>query len=345
MMKSLHAYVQTLHFAHVKPFASRGVVLAAACSDGLCAPCASLWYNDSLVNMPPSAPPAPPVSATEQPFVFLRLWLTGSPWRLSGAWMTLAGILAAQVSPTAGQVAPLAALLAVALAEILWSGLWWNLVPAQAWPLYRTARRPQLPYVQPGSPASRLLGWPEAGPAASMLRAGVPLALLTAAVAWVTGHWAAPLSALVLGAVLLGMVARQAQLSLLVVGLQAVVQVAAPFALGVSLRGVWPGGPEGSQLAALGLGYTALAIAVFTPPDHSLDRRTTRLLLAGAGYVLILAALLWAKLLLAAGAVGLLAVAPLLVLSRLERGNPRGVQPWMLAAVVVSAVALGLGLG
>ncbi|MFZ2361779.1 MAG: hypothetical protein WA040_20750, partial [Anaerolineae bacterium] len=72
-------------------------------------------------------------------FVALRLWLAGSPWRLSGGWLLLAGWLAA-----AGQQiwsGPwLAALLALALTEVVWGALWWQLTLPQRWPL-RAARR------------------------------------------------------------------------------------------------------------------------------------------------------------------------------------------------------------
>lgn len=282
--------------------------------------------------------------AEHEPFVALRLAFAGSPWRLSGGWLALAGLLAAQgLTFWRGPLLPW--LLAIVLAEVLWGALWWQLAPAHAWALNRARRRPALPYVQPDSPAGRLLGWPEPGPAAAMLRAGLPLAALALLLALSLGQFAVVLTGCVLLAVLLAMAARLAGLLGLAAWLQALCQVALPFALGVSLLASWPTAPQSYYLAGLGLGYTLLARALIPPSASTPANRQGHLLLAGAGLAAVVAVLLASGLLLAAGLVGLLGVAPLLLLARLDGPAARAAQPWALAVVMLSAAAIGLGIG
>ncbi len=282
--------------------------------------------------------------AEHEPFVALRLWLAGSPWRLSGGWLLLAGLIAA-----AGQQAwrgPwLPVLLALALAEVVWGALWWQLTASHAWPLHQARRRPALPYVQPDSPAGRLLGWPKPGAAAAMARSGLPLAALALLLALPISRLALLLTGLVLLAALLGMAARQAELSGLAGWLQALVQMALPFVLGVSLAGPWPPAPQGAFLVGLGSGYTLLARSLLVSSHQTPTGRMLNLLIAAAGFAAILAVLLAARLPLAAGVVALLAVAPLLLLARMDDSPARAAQPWLLAAVMFSAAAIGFGIG
>jgi hypothetical protein len=282
--------------------------------------------------------------AEHEPFVSLRLSFAGSPWRLSGGWLVLAGMLAAQgAGIDRGALLPL--LLAVVLAEVLWGALWWQLAPAHAWAHNRARRRPALPYVQPDSPAGRLLGWPEPGPAAAILRTGLPLAGLALLMALPLGPIAVALTGGVLLAVLLAMAARLARLFGLAAWLQTLCQAALPYALGVAVSGPWPAAPHSHYLAGLGLGYILLARALIPPPASTPANRLLHLLLAGAGLAAIVVVLLASGLLLAAGVAGLLGVAPLLLLARLDSGPARAAQPWALAVVALSAAAIGLGIG
>lgn len=280
--------------------------------------------------------------AEQESFVALRLWLAGSPWRLNGGWLLLAGLTAAAGHDT-WRASWIPLLLALALAGVVWSALWWQLTPAYAWPLHQARRRPALPYIQPDSSAGRLLGWPAPGAAAAMTRAGLPLAGLALLLALPVNRLAVLLTGLVLAAVLLGMAAQRAHLSALAAWLQVLVQVTLPFVLGASLAGQWPDGAQGVYVAVLGLGYTLLARSVASAPAAA--NRVLYLLIAAAGLAAILAALLAARLALAAGVVGLLAVAPLLLLARSDQPPARAVQPWLLAAVLLSAAAVGLGIG
>ncbi|MBE2234835.1 MAG: hypothetical protein IAE85_15175 [Anaerolinea sp.] len=280
------------------------------------------------------------------PLVSLRLWLAGSPWRPSGGWLTLAGLLAA-AGPQLDQRPWLAMALALALAEAFWGALWWQLVPAQDWPLHSAARRPALPYIQPSSPAGRLLGWQEPGAAAAITRAGAPLAGLALLLALAISPLAVVLTGAVILLALLGMAARQAGLTSLVGWLYALVFAALPMALGVAvgLAGQWPPAPQSGWLLALALGYTLLARALAPDAQPPSGRGLARLLMAAAGLGLVTVTLLGSGLLLAGGVVGLLAAAPLLILARADGPPPAAVQPWALAAILVSAAALGFGIG
>lgn len=276
--------------------------------------------------------------------VSLRLWLAGSPWRLSGGWLLLAG-LAAAAGEDAWRRPWLPVLLALVLAEVLWGGLWWQLAPSHDWPLHRARRRPALPYVQPASPAGRLLGWPEPGAAAAVLRAGLPLAALAALLAVPVGPQALALTGAVVLLVLLAMAAHQAGLAGLAGWLYVLVTATLPYALGVFVRGQWPPAPQGAFLLGLGLGLSLLARSLAPGATAAPGSRLGRLLIAAAGYVAVTAVLLVGGRLLAAGVVGLLAVAPLLILARADGREPAAAQPWMLAAVLVSSAALGFGIG
>ncbi len=278
--------------------------------------------------------------------VSLRLWLAGSPWRLSGGWLAVAGLIAA-----AGEeiwLGPwLPVLLALTLAEALWGALWWQLVPAQRWPLHRAHHRPALPYIQPASPAGRLLGWPEPGAAAAITRAGVPLIALALLLSIAISPLAVALTGAVALLVLLAMAARQAGLTGLVGWLYALVVAALPFILGVALGsgGHWPPASQMARLLGLGLGYCLLVRALAPGVAQPAGGGLLRLLTAAAGFAALAVVLLASGHLLAAGAVGLLAAAPLLLLARADGHQPAAAQPWMLAATLVSAAALGFGIG
>jgi hypothetical protein len=178
-----------------------------------------------------------------------------------------------------------------------------------------------------------------------MARSGLPLAALALLLALPIGRLALLLTGLVLLAALLGMAARQAELSGLAGWLQALVQMALPFVLGVSLAGPWPPAPQGAFLVGLGLGYTLLARSLLASSHQTPTGRMGNLLIAAAGFAAILAVLLATGQSLAAGVVGLLAVAPLLLLARSDGSQARVAQPWLLATVIVSSAAIGFGLG
>jgi hypothetical protein len=178
-----------------------------------------------------------------------------------------------------------------------------------------------------------------------MVRAGLPLAALAILLALPIGQAALLLTGLVLLTVLLGMAAGQAGLTGLAGWLQALIQATLPFALGVALAGQWPSPPQGAYLVSLGLGYTLLARSLVLAPRQSPSSRVADLLIATGGFASILVVLLAAWQPLAAGVVGLLAVAPLLLLARMDDQQQRTAQPWLLAAVLFSSAAVGFGIG
>jgi hypothetical protein len=171
------------------------------------------------------------------------------------------------------------------------------------------------------------------------------LAALAVLLALPIGRLALLLTGLVLLAMLLGMAAQQAKLNGLAGWLQALVQLAVPFVLGVSLAGPWPPAPPGLIVAGLCVGYMLLGRSLVTWPQQTPAGHGFNLLIAGAGFAAILVALLAARLPLAAGAVGLLAVAPLLLLARMDGKPARSAQPWLLATTMLSAAAVGFGIG
>ena len=112
--------------------------------------------------------------------------LQGAIGQPVAAWAVLAGGLSVGLLTGNGDWRTL--ILCILLADGLWGGIWRGLVGLSA---IRTggegqaARRPWLPYLQPGSPAARLLGWGEPGEMDHNLRAALPMllaALLLAAV-------------------------------------------------------------------------------------------------------------------------------------------------------------------
>jgi hypothetical protein len=98
-------------------------------------------------------------------------------------------------------------------------------------------------------------------------------------------------------------------------------------------------------LLGLGLGFSLLARSLAPGVIDTPGSRLGRLLVAAAGFVAIIALFLAGGRLLAAGVVGLLAVAPLLILARADGREPAAAQPWMLATVLVSSAGLGFGIG
>jgi len=271
------------------------------------------------------------------------LWLAGSPWRLGGAWSLLAGLLASGAAWPALRGQWLAVLLAFFLSEVVWGALWSNLTALDGWPLQQARRRPLLPYVQPGSPAARLLGWPEPGSSAALLRAGLPLALLAVLLAAVIGHGAVPLTLAALAAVMLGILLHQAGLRALAGWLEVLVQVTLPFMLGVALSGPWPAEPQSLYVAAVGAGATLLARAVLVKAETT-KWPAALLLLAGAGLALILFALLALQQLIWAALVALLAGTPLWMLAYQHPRRISNAYPWLIALVLTAALGVGLGL-
>lgn len=257
----------------------------------------------------------------------MRVWLADSPWRLTGAWLALAGLVASAGLRVLEQPV-LTVLLAVLLADPIWGALW---VQTTGFAPLDREQRPNLPYGTPGSPAARVAGWYR----------HLPVLVLAAVGAWLLSPAALILTAVVWLLALVGAAARQANFSGWVGWLQALVQVTLPFALGVTLAGPWPGGTAGLLLAGLAFGLTLLGRACH--PASAEDSPGSVLFLAGLGSMLIAAVMLVAGQFLLVGIVVLLAAGPLLILSRSTR-NGRAVQFWWWLLALAASVGLGLGL-
>lgn len=286
-------------------------------------------------------------------FVSLRFWLAGSPWQVTGGWLLLAGLVAA--AGLDGLQQPLLPLLlTLLLAGPVWGALWSQLLMLKAWPGSGSDHRPLLPYVSQTSPAGRLLGWGQPGALSAIVRGGLPLVGLALLVGVLVGRLALVLSGAALALAILGNLAHRARLAGLVYWLQALVQSALPFGLGVSLAGPWPSLPQGGWLVGLAAGFTLLArasaeLAVYrTPSDDDsavLAAHRSLLLIASAGSAIVVGVMLAAQQPLAGGVLALIAAAPLLLVVRPARAAARFANFWWWLLVMGAALALGLGIG
>jgi len=253
----------------------------------------------------------------------MRVWLAGSPWRLAGAWLALAGLVASAGLRVLDLPFSTVALL-VLLVDPAWGALWTQFV-GQA-DMGSVDRRSHLPYAREVSPAVRLHDWYQPLPA--ILMAGV--------LAWLLGGFGLPFTGVVLLLAVLGWLAARAGLADSWHGwLLAVVRVALPFSLGVMLTGPWPDGPTGLWLAGLAVGFTLLAAA------EQSGTRSGTMLLAGLGSSLVIGVALATGSLLLVGVATLLAAGPLLLLVRPESALPGAVQVWWWLLAIVASLGLG----
>ena len=145
------------------------------------------------------------------PLIGMRLWITRSPWRLGAAWVALAGALAS------GGLAehPLnwvKLLLLVFLADPGWGSLWTVLAERRrdAWEDSAPIAAPALPYLQPGSPAARLLGWAESDLSLmAAWRLGLPSLFVATLVALILGRMAIIATAVAFALCFIGWITRR----------------------------------------------------------------------------------------------------------------------------------------
>lgn len=273
-------------------------------------------------------------SSTSGSLLAMRVWLAGSPWRLTGAWLVLAGLTAVSGLRVTDQLlVPL--LLTVFLADPIWNALWSQVAERSTWQDKGDIWHLRLPYATASGPASH----PRLQTA--VLRDVVPLVAVALLVAWILGTLSLALTVLVLVVSLLGWLSNRAGQTSMARWLHTLVLVPFPFILGVALVSAWPDSPQDLRLAGLALGC-----ALYARAGLALDQvDPAPLWLATIGTVVVVAVLLSAGLPLAATAAGLLATGPLLVLARSPDAGAATLQPWWLAAGLVSAFALGLGIG
>lgn len=268
--------------------------------------------------------------------VALRLWLAGSPWRLAGTWLVLAGLVA-----TAGlrvqTVSLVTVLLAVLLADPVWSALWAQVAERSVCTDagLNDSGWPRLPYAAPDGPLEAK------GLTRALVRDVGPLLLVAALISALIGTSALVCTGVVVLLSLVGWTSRMAGQIGWYRWQQVCVQILVPFVLGILLAGAWPPTPLGSWLAGLAVAAALLARASLA----NRDGEAGALIYAGLGSVIIVVVLMLARLPLAAGLASLVALGPLLLLT--QRRAPRSglVDFWWWLLLVLVAAALGLGLG
>ncbi len=253
----------------------------------------------------------------------LRVWLSGSPWRLRPAWAVLAGALVAGARPWRQEDA-VVLLLIVFLADALWGGVW-NFLGGTVAPVGGGAGEEAsypLPYTQPESPAARLFAWLR-GPAGHAWRDGIIALAWAFFLAGLINPGAMALTGAVGGLSALTRGLPECHwLRRLAAGL---VTLGLPWALGMHLFGPW--GSRGLLLAGA---FTLLVIWSNGPVQR-----------AGVGlaHLVIIALLVIWRLPLAAGGTGLLLWPPTLWATKGEPGSllRRYAGPWWLAALLLAA--------
>lgn len=173
-------------------------------------------------------------------FLFdVETWLAGSPWRPAASWAVIAAGFSSAWGLVETEYFWRTLILALLLVDVLWGGVWYTLTqhPATA-NSPRTGLRFWLPYLRPGSPAARLLGWEAAGPLATIgqrVLASLGLALL---VSWSLGVSAMVLTGVsFLVSVLAGLHRRESQIPLGL--LHALATIGLPWMLGLWVFGYW----------------------------------------------------------------------------------------------------------
>lgn len=148
-----------------------------------------------------------------EPLIGMRLWLARSPWRLGPAWAALAGTLAAGGLFSSrwdwGE-----AILLLFLVDPAWGSLWAVLAERRrdAGEVATPVTAPALPYLRPGSPAARLLGWAESDLSlAAAWRLGLPSFVVASLAALALGREAVIAAALAYALCLIGWVTRRLQ--------------------------------------------------------------------------------------------------------------------------------------
>lgn len=166
-----------------------------------------------------------------------QVWISQFPLRPTAGWVVIAAFLATgwPLQPTAVVWRDLALILL--LADPLWGSVW-RLAAGRGEMLQLHARDTAsgvwLPYLQPGSPADRLLGHDEQGVLHLLARVVLPTVALPLAIAWVLGTSALFLTAVVIVAGVMGWIVRHS-VGTIPALLHSLVTVALPWLLGLLL--------------------------------------------------------------------------------------------------------------
>jgi hypothetical protein len=172
-----------------------------------------------------------------------QIWVSQFPLRPAAGWAVFAALLSLGlfVRPLGLDWREVALLLL--LADPLWGSIWRlaagraEMLPLQA---PDTRRSVWLPYLEPGSPAARLLGWDDQGVLHLVLRVVFPTVALALVVAWVLGQTALWLTLVVTVLSVGGWIARHS-VHFIPAAFHSAVTVALPWGLAITQMGMGPG--------------------------------------------------------------------------------------------------------
>lgn len=269
-----------------------------------------------------------------------QIWLSAFPWRPTAGWAALAALLSTGLlaQPEVLNWQTLALLLV--LVDLLWGGIWRLAAGRQEMLPLHTQVVPQrvwLPYLQPDSPAQKLLGWDSSGVLPLLFRVALPSIALALALASVLGVIAVVMTGLLVLISGLGWTSRRA-LAVRPILLQSVATIGLPWLLTLQLL-------PAVDTASLTLTPQTLLILLWVLHNWGEGRLLCApedwsgrglLALAEIGIILLLVVVrspLW---------LGLLVVIwlPAWILLYLRQPLQR-VSVWWLAAMLISALALG----
>jgi hypothetical protein len=169
-----------------------------------------------------------------------QIWFNQFPLRPTAGWSVVAALFAYGLLARPLVLDWRAVALLLLLADPLWGSIWrlaagrTELLPLQAGDV---GGQMWLPYLQPGSPAARLLGWDDHGMLHLLFRVGVPTVLLALAIALVLGYTAVWMTLLVIAISVLGWIGRHTVQNPPAL-LHSVVTVVLPWMLTLSLLGL-----------------------------------------------------------------------------------------------------------
>jgi len=280
------------------------------------------------------------VTLSESATVNAQIWWSQFPLRPTAGWAVLAALLAAgALGPT---VDWRAVVLLWLLADPLWGSVWrlaagrLELLPLREQDVAHTV---WLPYLQPGSPAARLLGRDDHGVLHLLMRVALPSALLALLIAATLGSVAVGLTLTLLALGMAGWLIRHT-IGHVPALLHSLATVALPWGLALGQMGVSPADELWTaQLALAGL-WTLHNWGEGRVLRHPADPLGIGLLAVGDLGVAVLLVAVRAPLWLAVMSV--LWLPTWLLVAR--RRPLRRAQVWWLAGMWVSGLALGQAL-
>lgn len=282
------------------------------------------------------------IDLTGSATVNAQFWLNRFPWRPTAGWAVVAALLSLGVLWRSVPIEWSVLALLWLLADPLWGSIWrlaggrTEVLPLRKRDLDQSI---WLPYLEPGSPAALLLGQQPRGVLHLLFRVALPSVMLAGAIALVLGPSAVWLTVVLLAMSMLGWISRHT-FGIVPAVLHSVVTIVLPWLLALSLLGVRTTDEAWPALGALVLMWSL----------HNWGE--IRLLRAGhdvLGIMLLAVADAGIALLLVTErspiGLALLAVLWLPTWVAVYRRQPMlRLNFWWLAAMLVSAAALGQGI-